>query len=402
VSQAVESRGHGAELLRELGALSLAELGAAMPQAGGIYTFIGRAFGPLMGFLCGWMLFTVATSGSIATLAVAFPIYLGGFVPLTPVTSKVVSLAAIAVLTWINILGVKNGARVQNVLTVLKVGGLVAMVIVIFLLPAPAHAAPVAAPPLPPGPIGAAAVGTALVAVLWAYEGWHDVSFAAGEIHDPQRNFPLGLVGGVALCVALYIAANLAYLKVLTPAEIAATDRVALAAMNRIMGAWGGKLLTAAILASILGALNAMMLSGPRAYYQMAKDGMFFDRAARVHPKWRTPVEAIVFQALWASFLILIIGGFAQLFTYVIFGGWIFYGLAVLSVVVLRRKDPDMPRPFRVPGYPFVPLLFGAAALALVVSTLVGTPRESGYGLAFIALGIPVYHMQRAYRRRKS
>jgi APA family basic amino acid/polyamine antiporter len=450
VSQAAESRGHGAELLRELGlfdttnlvvgtiigsgiflvpteiaravhtpgwilavwaiggfftllgALSLAELGAAMPQAGGIYTFIGRAFGPLMGFLCGWMLFTVATSGSIATLAVAFPIYLGGFVPLTPTTSKVVSLAAIAILTWINILGVKNGARVQNVLTVLKVGGLVAMVIVIFLLPAPAHAAPVAAPPLPPGPIGAAAVGTALVAVLWAYEGWHDVSFAAGEIHNPQRNFPLGLVGGVALCVALYIAANLAYLKVLTPAEIAATDRVALAAMNRIMGAWGGKLLTAAILASILGALNAMMLSGPRAYYQMAKDGMFFDRAARVHPKWRTPVEAIVFQALWASFLILIIGGFSQLFTYVIFGGWIFYGLAVLSVVVLRRKDPDMPRPFRVPGYPVVPLLFGAAALALVVSTLAATPRESGYGLAFIALGIPIYYFQRAYRRRRA
>jgi APA family basic amino acid/polyamine antiporter len=349
------------------------------------------------------MLFTVATSGSIATLAVAFPIYLAGFVPLTATTSKVVSLAAIAVLTWINILGVKNGARVQNVLTVLKVAGLVAMVIVIFLLPAPAHAAPSASvPPLPAGPATAAGVGAALVAVLWAYEGWHDVSFAAGEIHNPQRNFPLGLVGGVALCLALYIAANLAYLKVLTPAEIAATDRVALTAMNRITGAWGGKLLTAAILASILGALNAMMLSGPRAYYQMAKDGMFFDRAARVHPKWRTPVEAILFQALWASFLILIIGGFSQLFTYVIFGGWIFYGLAVLSVVVLRRKDPGMARPFRVPGYPFVPLLFGAAALALVVSTLMGTPRESGFGLAFIGLGIPIYYLQRAYRRRRA
>jgi APA family basic amino acid/polyamine antiporter len=449
VSQAAESRGHG-ELLRELGlfdttnlvvgtiigsgiflvpteiaravhtpgwmlavwviggfftllgALSLAELGAAMPQAGGIYTFIGRAFGPLMGFLCGWMLFTVATSGSIATLAVAFPIYLGGFVPLTPITSKAVSLAAIAILTWINILGVKNGARVQNFLTVLKVAGLVAMILVIFILPGPSHPSPVTAPPLPSGPVGAAGIGAALVAVLWAYEGWHDVSFAAGEIRNPQKNFPLGLVGGVALCVGLYIAANLAYLKVLTPAEIAATDRVALTAMTRITGEWGGKLLTAAILASILGALNAMMLSGPRAYYQMAKDGMFFERASRVHPKWRTPVEAILFQALWASFLILFIGGFSQLFTYVIFGGWIFYGLAVLSVVALRRKDPDMVRPFRVPGYPFVPLLFGAAALALVVSTLVGTPRESGIGLAFIALGIPIYYLQRAYRRGRA
>lgn len=386
-------------VLTLLGALSLAELGAAMPDAGGIYTFITRAFGRLPGFLCGWMLFTVATSGSIATLGAAFPIYLGGFVPLTPVTGKIVGLSAIALLTWINIIGVKKGARVGNVLTALKVGGLVAMVVTIFLLPGPPPDA-AAPPPLPPGPVPLAAVGLALVAVLWAYEGWHDVSFAAGELRNPQRDFPRGLIGGVAIVILLYLLANLAYLKILSPAEIAASDRVALTAMTRVTGEWGGKLLTAAILCSILGAMNALILAGPRAYYQMAKDGLFVDRVARVHPRWRTPVEALLFQGLWSGFLVLFIGGFQKLFTYVIFGGWIFYALAVLSVVVLRRKEPSLPRPFRVPGYPLVPLLFAATALAIVVNTLVETPRESLLGLAFIALGIPIYFLQRALRSR--
>lgn len=387
-------------VLTMLGALSLAELGAAMPDAGGIYTFITRAFGRLPGFLCGWMLFTVATSGSIATLGAAFPIYLGAFVPLNPVTTKVAGVLAIALLTWINIVGVKNGARVGNVLTVLKVGGLVVMVLVIFLLPGPA-ADPAATPPppLPTGPIPLAAVGVALVAVLWAYEGWHDVSFAAGEIHEPQKNFPRGIIGGVSIVVGLYLLANLAYLKVLTPAEIAASDRVALTAMTRVTGEWGGKILTAAILCSILGAMNALILAGPRAYYQMAKDGLFIERVSRVHPKWRTPVEALLFQGLWSVFLVLFIGGFSQLFTYVIFGGWIFYALAVLSVIAIRRKEPGLPRPYRVPGYPFVPILFGATALAIVVNTLVETPKESLFGLAFIGLGIPVYWLQRKLKR---
>jgi basic amino acid/polyamine antiporter, APA family len=388
-------------VLTLLGALSLAELGAAIPDAGGIYTFITRAFGRLPGFLCGWMLFTVATSGSIATLAAAFPIYLGGFVPLTPLTGKVASLAAIVLLTWVNVIGVKKGARVGNVLTVLKVGGLVAMVLAIFLLPSPLPDPAAAAPPsLPAGPVPLAAVGVALVAVLWAYEGWHDVSFAAGEIRDPQRDFPRGLIGGVGIVILLYLLANLAYLKILSPAEIAASDRVALTAMTRVTGEWGGKLLTAAILCSILGAMNALILAGPRAYYQMARDGLFLERVSRVHPRWRTPVEALLFQGLWAGFLVLFIGGFSQLFTYVIFGGWIFYALAVLAVVALRRKEPDLPRPFRVPGYPIVPLLFAATALAIVVNTLVATPRESLLGLAFIALGIPVYWLQRELKRR--
>ena len=192
--------------------------------------------------------------------------------------------------------------------------------------------------------------------------------------------------------------ANLAYLKVLTPAEIAASDRVALTAMTRVTGPWGGKLLTAAILCSILGAMNALILAGPRAYYQMAKDGLFIDRVSRVHPKWRTPVEALLFQGLWSGFLVLFIGGFSQLFTYVIFGGWIFYALAVASVIAVRRKEPNLPRPYRVPGYPIVPLLVATAG-AIVRNTLIATPKESSIGLAFIALGIGLLP-QRALKGR--
>jgi APA family basic amino acid/polyamine antiporter len=382
-----------------LGALSLAELGAAMPHAGGIYTYIARAFGPLLGFLCGWMLFTVGTSGSIATLGAALPIYLGAFLPLTPASAKAVAIAAILVFTLINIVGVRSGALVQNVLTALKVGGLIGMILVIFFFPSPGAPSSV---PVPGGPAGLTAIGVALVAVLWAYEGWHDVSFAAGEIHDPQRNFPRGLVTGTIAVVTLYLAANFAYLHVLSPTEIASSERVALTAIHKVAGDWGAKFLTAAIVCSILGAMNALVLAGPRAYYQMARDGLFFESMGGVHARFRTPVPALFLQAIWSCLLVLFIGGFSQLFTYVIFGGWIFYALAVASVVALRRSVPSMERPFRVPGYPWVPLVFVLAAAALVTNTLVESPRTSSIGLAFIALGIPLYFLTPASRRRRS
>ena len=382
-----------------LGALSLAELGAALPHAGGIYTYIARAFGPLLGFLCGWMLFTVGTSGSIATLGAALPIYLGAFLPLSAASAKGVAIAAIVVFTLINVAGVKSGAIVQNVLTALKVGGLVGMILVIFLAPSPGVPSSASAPG---GPAGVMAIGVALVAVLWAYEGWHDVSFAAGEIHEPQRNFPRGLIVGTLTIVTLYLAANLAYLHVLSPSEIASSERVALNAIRKVAGEWGAKFLTAAIVCSILGAMNALVLAGPRAYYQMARDGLFFAGMGGVHARFRTPVPALLLQAAWSCLLVLFIGGFSQLFTYVIFGGWIFYALAVASVVVLRRKSPHLERPFRVPGYPWVPLVFVLAAAALVTNTLVASPRESSIGLAFIALGIPLYFLTPAARRRRA
>jgi len=387
-----------------LGALSLAELGAAIPHAGGLYTFVGRAFGPLAGFLCGWMLFTVATSGSIATLAAALPIYVAGFVALSPLAAKAIGIGAIALFTVINMFGVKRGALAQNVLTAAKVAGLLAMVAALFLLPVRPSVESESTPAGmltagSTGAVGVAAFGVALVAVLWAYEGWHDVTFIAGEMRYPQRDFPRGLIGGTTIVVGLYLAANLAYLHVLTPAEIASSDRVALTAIRRVAGETGARLLTAAILASILGAMNALILAGPRAYYQMAKDGQLFARFGRVHPRWRTPADAILIQGIWSALLVVFIGGFSQLFTYVIFGGWIFYALAVGGVIVLRRKEPGLDRPFRVPGYPVTPLLFVAGAAFLVINTLATTPRESLIGLGFIALGIPLFALRRLKTR---
>lgn len=376
-----------------LGTLCLAELGAAIPQAGGLYTYLARAYGPLVGFLCGWMLFTVSTSGSAATLGAALAITLGDFFPMTPAAGNLVGIAAILILTVINILGVKSGAVVQNILTFLKVAGLLGMITLIFLAPAPASAPSFRAPA---GPLGFAAIGVALIAVLWAYEGWHFVSFAAGEIRNPQRNFPRGSIAGMAIVTLLYLAANLAYLHVLTPAEMAASERVALTAIRKVAGDWGGRLLTAAIVASILGALNAIVLAGPRAYYQMARDGLFLSPFAAVHPRFQTPAAAIALQGVWSCLLIPLLGGFSQLFTYVVFGGWIFYALGVAAVIVLRKREPELPRPFRVPGYPIVPLLFVAAALVLIANTLLTTPRESLLGIGFILLGLPLYALRRA------
>ena len=377
-----------------LGTLCLAELGAAIPQAGGLYTYLARAYGPLVGFLCGWMLFTVSTSGSAATLGAALAITLGDFFPMTPAAGNLVGIAAILILTVINILGVKSGAVVQNILTFLKVAGLLGMITLIFLAPAgPARAPSFHAPA---GPLGFAAIGVALIAVLWAYEGWHFVSFAAGEIRNPQRNFPLGSIAGMVIVTLLYLAANLAYLHVLTPAEMASSERVALTAIRKVAGDWGGKVLTAAIVASILGALNAIVLAGPRAYYQMSRDGLFLSPFAAVHPRFQTPAAAIALQGVWSCLLIPLLGGFSQLFTYVVFGGWIFYALGVAAVIVLRKREPELPRPFRVPGYPIVPLLFVAAALVLIANTLLTTPRESLLGIGFILLGLPLYALRRA------
>ena len=276
-----------------LGAMSLAELGAAIPDAGGIYTFIARAFGPLAGFLCGWMLFTVGTSGSIATLAAALPIYIGGFLTLTPTAAKAVGIGAITFFTAVNLVDPLR-AGVQNALTVLKVGGLLAMVAAIFLLPSPARPAADALP----GAVGPAAFGTALVAVLWAYEGWHDVSFAAGEMRNPQRDFPLGAIGGVAIVVALYLA-ELAYLHVLTPGEIASSERVALTAIRRVAGETGARPHGSDPLFDP----RRDERPGSRRAAGLLPDGerrpLFAGWAG--FTRWRTPAEAILLQAIWSG-----------------------------------------------------------------------------------------------------
>ena len=380
-------------LLTLFGALSLAELGAMYPGAGGLYVYLRAAYGRLVGFLYGWGLLTLIHSGSLATLAVAFGVYFAQLVPLSPLEQKAVSISVILLLTLVNLFGLKTGKWVQNILTFTKVGGL-GLLIVLLLSSTHKHAAAVAPAPGPPLLLG---IGAALVAVLWAFEGWHMVSFTAAEFRNPARDLPRSLGWGALILAAIFLLANLAYYHVLSPAELQATDRAAATAMSTAYGGPATIFVTVLILASIIGASNGTVLTGPRVYFAMAQDGVFFKSLTKLHPVSRVPVVVIVIQGIWSSCLTLA-GNFQELFTYVIFTAWIFYGLAALAVIVLRRREPDRPRPYRVPAYPVIPILFVLAALFIIGITVVNGPLHALYGIGLILAGVPVYFL--GFRRK--
>lgn len=384
-------------VLSFFGALAFAELGAAFPQAGGMYVYLRESYGPLVAFLFGWTLFFVIDSGAIATLSVAFSArYLPYFVPLSPLASKMVAVTLIAVLVAVNILGVRYGAALQNLLMFIKFGAIVAVSVVVFLF-ANGHTANFVQPAPAPwsgGLIGN--FGAALVLSLWAYKGWEAVTFSSGEIRNPQRNMPLGLLAGTAVVVVLYISTNLAYLYVFPAAQIAKSSRIAADVMNVAIGPIGGSIIAGVILCSITGALNGNVLTAPRVFFAMARDGLFFRTFANLHPTLLTPHVSILATGAWAAILSAT-GTFEQLATYVVFGQWIFFGLTVGSVIVLRRRRPDLPRPYRTWGYPVTPVVFMLAALYISVSTLVTQPLNALAGLAIILAGIPAY----AYWQRR-
>ena len=370
------------------GALSLAELGAANPSAGGIYVYLRDAYGRLFAFLYGWALLLVINSGSLATLAVAFGIYSTSFVPLSVLEQKLVASAAIALLTLVNILGVRKAAAVQTFFSVAKLAGLATIMgaAFFFFRGTPAQTGP--ALPLPHAT--ASSLGVAMIAVLWAYEGWHMLSFAAGEVKNPSRVLPRSYLVGTVVVVAVYLGANLAYLRVLPIPEMALHQRVAATTMELLAGPRGATFVSALILCSIFGAINGTVLGGPRAYFAMARDGVFFPSVGRVHPRYATPAAALLIQGVW-SILLASSGTYKQLYTYVIFTGWLFYAAATFAVVILRRKRPDLPRPYRVWGFPVVPLAFSAAALIIVGNALIRSPLESGIGLALVLAGVPIF-----------
>lgn len=375
-------------LLSFFGALAYAELGAMLPSTGGQYVYLRTAYGRLPAFLCGWTFFFVIQSGGIATMAVGFSIYLGYFVKLAPWASRAAAVGLIGVLSWINYRGVRQGAAVQNLFTVLKLGGLAALIAAAFLAPAAPAQAAMAAPFHP------ALFGTAMIACLWAYEGWNMVSFVAGEVRQPQRNLPRALALGTGLVVVVYLLANAAYLRVLPMAEVARTSHVAAAAAERGMGHAGALLVAVTILVSIVGAVNGSILTAPRVYFAQARDGLFFRSMAALHPEFRTPGVAIWLQAGWAALLALT-DSYELLFSFVMFGAWLLYGLTVLGVVVLRRTRPGAERPYRMWGYPLTPLLFVATSGWLVVNTFWTAPRPSLAGVAIISSGVPAYYRWR-------
>jgi basic amino acid/polyamine antiporter, APA family len=393
-------------MLTLFGALSYAELAAALPHAGGEYVFLREAYGPLWAFIYGWTQMWVAKSGSIATLATGFFIYLANFRPelngvwvVVPLPlgdagqpleiryGQLLAMGVIAVLAFINYFGVKVGGNLQVVVTLVKVG-LIAAIIVIGL--GTGHGSVANYHTSIPAPGGITGFFAALVAALWAYDGWNNVSMVASEVRDPQRNLPRALITGSIVVIAIYLLANLAYFYVLPAADVASSARVAAETMRRILGTWGANAVSIAAMISIFAALNGSILSGSRVPFAMARDGLFFRRVAFVHPEHRTPSVSILVLSAWGALLVLS-GRYSQLYTYVIFASVILYGMATAAVIVLRFKRPDMPRPYRTLGYPFVPVVFVLAIACLVVSTLLKSPRESLLGIALVSLGLPFY-----------
>jgi len=393
-------------LLSLAGALTYAELAGMYDKSGGEYVYLREAYGPVFGFLYGWTQMWVAKAGSIATLATAFFYYLANFqpnlqtvfthlpIPLGkdwgPLEVSYGQLLAMAVtmgLGVVNYFGVKVGGGVQVAVTVLKVA-LIGVIIVVGL-GSPQGSVSNLGTSIPVAG-GVAAFFAALVAALWAYDGWNNVTMVAGEIQEPQRNLPRALMFGTLAVVIIYLLTNLAYFYVLPAADVAASDRVAATMMDRILGAPGAAAVSVAAMISIFAALNGSILSGSRVPFAMACDGLFFRKVATVHPKYHTPSVSILLLSTWSALLVLS-GRYEQLFTYVIFASWILYAMATASVIVLRRKRPDLPRPYKTLGYPVVPVLFVLVAGALILSTLADSPRESVMGLGLIFAGLPFY-----------
>ena len=394
------------------GALSIAELGAAMPEAGGAYVYLKRGFGPVWGFLFGWMNNMVGKPASISTIAAGFLIFVGFFVPgvRTPIFSLHINVpftghssefvftwaqplaaVAIAFVSFINYLGVRLAGRLQVVLTSLKIGAILAVVILGFLFAG--KRPPSTQPFLPPSLHLGLLTGflTAMVGALWAYDGWMDLTFAGSEIVDPQKNIPRAVVGGTVTVGVIYLLANGVYFRVLPIEAVAAAQNVASETVRVFAGARAAAWITAAMVISAFTTLNSSILTGARVPFAMARDRRFFRVTDGIHPRFRTPARSIVFQAVLACIMVLT-GQFEDLFSLFIFAQWIFYALAVASVFGSRRKEPNLPRPYRAWGYPVIPAIFVAGALALTVNLWMQRPGRSSIGLLLILAGLLFYN----------
>ena len=381
-------------VLSLLGALTYGELSSLKPDAGGLYVYIRDCFGPFLSFLFGWTLFLVTSSGSVATLAVAFSNYLAEFVPLNAWMAKVVSVLVIAVIAIVNVRGTRHSADLQNLTTAVKVLAILAMSTALLVFGKNTVSLAGASSQLSSRGSLVSGFGLAMISVLWAYEGWQYATFTAGEAINAQRNYPRAFVAGTGILIFIYVFANLGYIAAIGATGVAASERVAASALATVFNPAVAKLVTITILISIFSAANSVVLTSPRVYYAMAKDGLFFKRLSEVHPRFGTPAFAVIVSAAWSAVLAAS-GTFEQLLTYVIFIGWIFYGLAAASVFVYRRHSAGTFRSYRVPGYPVTPLVFIAAAAALVLNTIVTQPRRAVVGLGIVLAGAPAFAIWR-------
>jgi APA family basic amino acid/polyamine antiporter len=405
-----------AGLLSLAGTFSYSEIAAMMPEAGGDYVYLRRAYGRLVGFLYGWMAFTVARAGSQAALAVGLAIFmnvaLGGSLErwhfeVAPLGAHLsvngltfVALAAIWTVAFINCASVASGGRLALVLTLAKVALVIGVGIGAFAFAAGdwSHLAESGIAGTCEGVAGSArggiaGFGAAMLGALWAYDGWQNVAPLAGEVRDPQRNLPRAFVGGTLVVAALYLFVNVAYYYALTPLQVASvptTSSVATEVLKRFLGPMAVSMTAVAIMVSSFGSLQASVLANSRIPFAMARDGLFFRSLVRLSPRSNVPVRAILAQAAWGSVLALS-GSYDTLTDSVIFASWLFYGLTTASLFIFRKTMPDAPRPYRAHGYPVVPMIFLLATAALLVNTFVAAPREALQGVAVLAAGLPFY-----------
>lgn len=377
-------------LVSLFGALCVAELGAAMPRAGGQYIYLQRAFGPVWGFLYGWGAAVVINPASIAFVAMGFASYLGFFIPMSPIEVRWVAVGSILLLTALNCCGLRVGALTQNVLTLIKIGAVLGFVALCLLLPG-GNAANLQ-PFWPTESFGQmiGPFGVAMILALGAYDGWIEITYVGSELRHPGRDMARSVVWSTLLVTVLYTGVSLAVIYVLGQAATGQSSLVAADAMKVVLGPAGGAVITVAILISTIGCNNGIIFTAARIPYAMALKGNFFQWAARLSPRRGTPNTALVVQGLWASALALS-GTYNQLLTYVVFVGFLFYSLSAAAVIVLRRREPALHRPYRTWGYPVTPVVFILFAAYLIINTVVETPKEAAFGAGLLLAGLPVY-----------
>ena len=392
-------------------AFAFAEMGSMFPDSGGQYVYLREAFGDLIAFLYGWMLFTVANGGTIAALSVGSAAYLGAIFPVISNEHVIVTLAGltltrvhalalilIVIVTWINVVGLRRGAILQNLSTWAKfvaMGAFVVLGLAIgkgnwgnFVSHGGGASAGVAMG-MTPGQL-VSALGLGLIAVFWAYDGWVYITWVAGEVREPRRNVPRAMVLGIIVVAIVYLAMNISYVYAMPLADVAKHETIAAAAAAAMFSPRAANWLSAVIALSCFGAMASCTLSGARVYYAMARDGVFFQRMAEVHPKWRTPALSLIGQAAWASVL-TVSGRYDQLYTYVIYGMVLSYTLTVIGLFVLRRKRPDVPRAYRCTGYPWLPGIYVLLGAWWTINTIVERPQEALAGTLLVLLGVPGY-----------
>ena len=373
------------------GALSVAELGAAMPKAGGQYVYLNEAYGPVWGYLYGWSAVAVINTASMAAVGVAFAEYLKFFYTISDLAVKEIAIFSIILLTIINIVDVKSGARFQNIFTFAKLGAILGVILLGLFLEGGStqNFSPLFTDRPPLSLIGP--LGLAMVAVLWTFDGWIFVTYVAGEVKNPERNIPLSLIFCMVIVVSVYIALNTVLVYVLGFDQMIGSELVMADAASKFIGGKGAAIVTIIILISLIGANNGFILTSARINYAMARDNRFFKQAAFIHPKFQSPANALIIQCIWACILTFS-GTFNQLITYIIFASWIFYGMSAGAVIILRKKKPDMDRPYKTPFYPWIPIIFILFAIFLTVNTILEAPRDAAIGTGIILAGLPLYY----------